>query len=965
MTARAVTAAPVAIVGLHGGAWYGPPRRTALRDADLLVGSARQHEDLVPAALPGTPVELCGAGSTSSRSCAPSVPPKGRGSACSRPVIPASSASCGCSPPGSVTAASHVHPAPSSITLAFARVGLPWDDAVIATCHGRPIEPAAVAVADHHKVAVLVSRDSPPEALGRAIARRRQSAAGRVGVQPPGRSRRVGHAHRPRRPGGRAVRPVVGRGVRRRRDSASPRRAATGWGRGRGRLRTPTPVSSPRPRCAPSCSASSRYRRRACCGTSARAAGASASKRPDSSPGCGCSPSSATATRRRRSMPTPSDRRRWSSTTRRPEAFARAARSRPALRRRRRSEVLDAALERLRPGATAVADVRDARTGAGRGRAAGIARAAAGEPGRADRRRWPTCACAPRTRCSSRGARRDPRSGAHRVDHRGGRASSPIGCRTSTRTASWRDTVRDDVGRASTRFVLVLRHRCRRACRRSAARDKNAIRRWCASTRPGASPSPCAEATAPAPTTSPVMSPRCSAPTPSSRRRPTRSACRRSTTLPGFVAAGDIAGVARAWLDGRPPLVERTLEWPVPFAGGDGPSRVCSSPTEPSLLLADLWSCIRRRCGRGRRVDRRAGVRAHRRCSTRRSSTSRARARAVASVATIDRRAADAVVTALGLPGPGLRRCHLGQRRRAQPERRSSRPKSARRASPKRPRSPPPGAGAELVVAKRKAATVTCGDRPAGRDPRARSRWSGSDLDIPAIARVAAVAAIRRADVVIGYEPLRRPVRRPPSADSGRDPASRSVPRPIAAATPCAGLGRRARRVPVCSGDPGVFAMAGLVHELAPTIGSPPVEVVPGVTAASAAARARSARRSAHDHAFISLSDLLTPWAVIERACARSAATDLAVALYNPAIAVAGRGSSTGRARSSSSRRSAMPRRSASSPTRPGPSEQWSVTTLDGLDRDGVGMLSIVVVGRRRTSFEPDGRIVTPRGYGL
>ncbi len=62
-----------------------------------------------------------------------------------------------------------MHPAPSSITLAFARVGLPWDDAVIATCHGRPIEPAAAAVADHHKVAVLVSRDSPPEALGRAV----------------------------------------------------------------------------------------------------------------------------------------------------------------------------------------------------------------------------------------------------------------------------------------------------------------------------------------------------------------------------------------------------------------------------------------------------------------------------------------------------------------------------------------------------------------------------------------------------------------------------------------------------------------------------------------------------------------------------------------------------------------------------------------------------------------------------
>jgi precorrin-6Y C5,15-methyltransferase (decarboxylating) len=65
-----------------------------------------------------------------------------------------------------------VHPAPSSVSLAFARIGLPWDDATVVSAHGRPLADAAwaaAASADGNKTAVLVSPDNPPEALGKEL----------------------------------------------------------------------------------------------------------------------------------------------------------------------------------------------------------------------------------------------------------------------------------------------------------------------------------------------------------------------------------------------------------------------------------------------------------------------------------------------------------------------------------------------------------------------------------------------------------------------------------------------------------------------------------------------------------------------------------------------------------------------------------------------------------------------------
>lgn len=62
-----------------------------------------------------------------------------------------------------------VLPAPSSVATAFARLGLPWDDAVVASAHGRPLADAVRAIRLARKAAVLTSPDNPPQAVGRAL----------------------------------------------------------------------------------------------------------------------------------------------------------------------------------------------------------------------------------------------------------------------------------------------------------------------------------------------------------------------------------------------------------------------------------------------------------------------------------------------------------------------------------------------------------------------------------------------------------------------------------------------------------------------------------------------------------------------------------------------------------------------------------------------------------------------------
>jgi len=171
-----------------------------------------------------------------------------------------------------------------------------------------------------------------------------------------------------------------------------------------------------------------------------------------------------------------------------------------------------------------------------------------------------------------------------------------------------------------------------------------------------------------------------------------------------------------------------------------------------------------------------------------------------------------------------------------------------------------------------------------------------------------------------------------------------------------AGAGRRVALV--CSGDAGIYAMASLALEVAGDAGVD-VEVVPGVTAAVAAAALLGAPLG-HDHALISLSDLLTPWPAIETRLQAAAAADLVVALYNPR--------SRGRTWQfeaamdilAGNRPPSTPVGVVTDATRPDQSVQ--ITTLAEVDPAAVGMTTCVIVGSTTTRVI-GGRMVTPRGY--
>ncbi|MDR1755115.1 MAG: precorrin-3B C(17)-methyltransferase [Eubacterium sp.] len=85
----------------------------------------------------------------------------------------------------------------------------------------------------------------------------------------------------------------------------------------------------------------------------------------------------------------------------------------------------------------------------------------------------------------------------------------------------------------------------------------------------------------------------------------------------------------------------------------------------------------------------------------------------------------------------------------------------------------------------------------------------------------------------------------------------------------------------ICSGDSGVYGMAGLALELAIRYPGVDIEIIPGVSAAFGGAAVLGAPLG-HDFAVISLSDLLTPWDVIEKRIYHTAAADMAICFYNP-----------------------------------------------------------------------------------
>lgn len=160
-------ASPIALVGLLGGQWFGRDAEAALRSADVLLGSAEQFA-LLPDDVPGERVVLWGdLDAVVDRALADRA--AGR-----RPCIlaagdPGFHGMVGLAARRIGADGLAVHPAPSSVALAAARLALPWDDLVVASVRGEPLEQVVRTIVEHPAVAVLVSRRVPPQAVGAAL----------------------------------------------------------------------------------------------------------------------------------------------------------------------------------------------------------------------------------------------------------------------------------------------------------------------------------------------------------------------------------------------------------------------------------------------------------------------------------------------------------------------------------------------------------------------------------------------------------------------------------------------------------------------------------------------------------------------------------------------------------------------------------------------------------------------------
>ena len=168
--------------------------------------------------------------------------------------------------------------------------------------------------------------------------------------------------------------------------------------------------------------------------------------------------------------------------------------------------------------------------------------------------------------------------------------------------------------------------------------------------------------------------------------------------------------------------------------------------------------------------------------------------------------------------------------------------------------------------------------------------------------------------------------------------------------------------VMVSSGDPGVYGMAGVVLEVAAKDKIPvPVEIVPGVTAATAASAILGAPLVS-DFAVISLSDLLTPWEKIERRLEAAASADFSIVLYNP--------QSQGRIEPLAKAYEIMlkhidPKTPVGIVRQAGrEGEGVTVTTLKDMLNCEIDMVTTIVVGNSATKVV-NGKMVTARGYDL
>ncbi|MFJ4623555.1 precorrin-3B C(17)-methyltransferase [Streptomyces sp. NPDC088812] len=430
----------------------------------------------------------------------------------------------------------------------------------------------------------------------------------------------------------------------------------------------------------------------------------------------------------------------------------------------------------------------------------------------------------------------------------------------------------------------------------------------------------------------------------------------------GLPVEGDVAGVTRALLDGEPVVLDAEVAWPlppVPFAAegactvrvtdravAAGSGEVLLRP--PSLVVGVGAS---RGAPAGEVLDVIEGA-------LRDAGLS---ARSVAELATVDaKREEPGILGAaerLGVPVV----TYSAEELAAVPVPNPSDAPLAAVGTPSVAEAAALARGGTLLVPKRKSrrgdgrpAMATCA--VVRRPGRGRLAVVGLGPGARDLLTPRARAELRRASVLVGldqYVDQIRDLLRPGTRvlESGLGAEEERARTAVAEA-------RRGHAVALIgSGDAGVYAMAS--PALAEASDDIDVVGVPGVTAALAAAALLGAPLG-HDHVSISLSDLHTPWEVIERRVRAAAEADLVVTFYNPRSR--GRDWQLPKALAllAGHREPATPVGVVRNASRPDGSAR--VTTLAALDPATVDMMTVVTVGNTATR-NIAGRMVTPRGY--
>ena len=231
----------------------------------------------------------------------------------------------------------------------------------------------------------------------------------------------------------------------------------------------------------------------------------------------------------------------------------------------------------------------------------------------------------------------------------------------------------------------------------------------------------------------------------------------------------------------------------------------------------------------------------------------------------------------------------------------------------------------------------------------------GSKQDItPAV-----LEAVRQADVIVGYKYYFQFVE--PYVRDGCECIDTGMKKERQRAEQAFELAEQGKTVVVISsGDAGIYGMTPLIYEMRRERGSNiEIESLPGISAFQKAASLLGAPIG-HDMCVISLSDLMTPWEVIERRIIAAAVGDFVTAIYNP--------KSHGRYwQLYRLQELFLQNRSAETPVgyvrQAGREDECiKVTTLGEFDPEDVDMFTVILIGNSQ-SYMADGKIITPRGY--